>query len=469
MYKAGFVGFGEVNTPRDVVDAKCNEAKELLVKNGFKLVTTGSVTDDEKSTEAERAIRDLKGDDFDFLIVCLTGWIPSHTVIRVISEFKEKPMVLWGLAGNSKDGNCSNCSNSENGSNAINASNMRLATTAAQAGTTAIRKPMEDMGYKFKYIYDFPDAQPKIDEIITFAKAATTVAKLKKSKVGMMGYRDMRLYGTMFDGVSLKAKIGIEVEFFEMLEIVQRMKNIDENKVNQLIEKILKEWDFQKEPNPDSLNFGVKAFLALKEKIEEDGYDAISLIDVDGMKKLLNFPPSLIFMLIANEMKKYTIPENDTLGAVTQLITGYATGQISAYMEFYEFMPDRVLIGVPDYIPAEVIDGSLKVLPTSFGQLSEGVLNVSKVKTGKVTLARLGYSNNEYVMHIVTGTAVEPRGWEEVGWEAPAPQLPSLEVILDTPIDDFAQKVMGQHYIVTYGDNAGVLKDICKLMSIENM
>ena len=70
-------------------------------------------------------------------------------------------------------------------------------------------------------------------------------------------------------------------------------------------------------------------------------------------------------------------------------------------------------------------------------------------------------------MHIVTGEAVEPRNWEEVGWEQPSPQLPSLEIILDTPIDDFAQKVMSQHYIVTYGDNTEVLKDFCKLTGIE--
>ena len=174
-------------------------------------------------------------------------------------------------------------------------------------------------------------------------------------------------------------------------------------------------------------------------------------------------------MLIANEMKKYTVPENDALGAVTQLITGYATGQISAYMEFYEFMEDRVLIGVPDYVPKEVIDGPLKVLPTSFGKLSEGILNISKVKTGKVTLARLGYSGNDYMMHIITGTAVEPRSWEEIGWEPPAPQLPSLEVILDVGIDDFAQRVMSQHYIVTYGDNTKVLKDMCRLLDIKNI
>jgi hypothetical protein len=43
MYKAGFVGFGEVNTPRDMVDKKTNDTKQLLIKNGFKLVTTDSV------------------------------------------------------------------------------------------------------------------------------------------------------------------------------------------------------------------------------------------------------------------------------------------------------------------------------------------------------------------------------------------------------------------------------------------
>ncbi|NLA83823.1 MAG: hypothetical protein GX854_04695, partial [Clostridiales bacterium] len=67
----------------------------------------------------------------------------------------------------------------------------------------------------------------------------------------------------------------------------------------------------------------------------------------------------------------------------------------------------------------------------------------------------------------VTGEAVKPRSWEEVGWDQPSPQLPSIEVILDTPVDDFAQKVMCQHYIVTYGDNTAELKDLCKILNIE--
>ena len=163
MYKAGFVAFGEVNTPREVIEEKTVEAMQLLKENGFELVTTGSVTDDERGLEAQRAISDLKKEEFDFLIVCITGWIPSHTVIRVISEFKEKPMVLWGLAGKWINGG------------------KKLATTAGQAGTTALRKPMEDMGYRFKYVYDIPGSESNIQSIITFAKALRRYDKEARS------------------------------------------------------------------------------------------------------------------------------------------------------------------------------------------------------------------------------------------------------------------------------------------------
>ena len=59
---------------------------------------------------------------------------------------------------------------------------------------------------------------------------------------------------------------------------------------------------------------------------------------------------------------------------------------------------------------------------TSFG---EGLLNVSKVKTGAVTLVRLAQVDGELILHAVRGEAKTPETWEEAGWAPPAPQLPS--------------------------------------------
>lgn len=209
--------------------------------------------------------------------------------------------------------------------------------------------------------------------------------------------------------------------------------------------------------------------LALRGKIRERGYEALSLVDVDGVKKLLEFAPAGTFTLVHEEEDIPTIPENDTMGAVTQLMVRYLTGQIGAYMESCEFMENGVPMGVPDYVPTEIVDGPVRVMPTAFGEFGEGLLNVSEVKTGRVTLARLAYNGDCYAMHVITGEAVAPPAWEEAGWTPPAPQLPSLDVHLDEPIDVFAQTVLGQHYIISYGDNTAPLCDLFRLLEVAEL
>ena len=256
------------------------------------------------------------------------------------------------------------------------------------------------------------------------------------------------------------------MEFFEMLEMVQRSEQAKPEAVREVLERARKRWKFLKPADPSTMERGIRYYLALREKVLERGLQAVSLIDVDGMKKLLNFPPAMVFMLLSEDPGVCTIPENDCLGAVTQLVVRHLTGQIAAYLEFYEFMEDRVLAGVPDFVPAAVVEGEVRVLPSRFGLLGEGLLNVSRVKTGELTLCRLTHDRGGYALHAVTGRGVEPRRWEEAGWAPPAPQLPGLEVILDSPVEDFAQKVLSQHYILAYGNQLGPLADFCRLTGI---
>lgn len=445
MIKAAFVGFGEVNTPIDIIINKCKGAEDALKKEGLDLISVYPITDDYEEKDIKKAVDALKNKDFDVLICCVAGWIPSHAVIKVTEHFRHKPMVLWGLCG-WMEGD-------------------RLVTTADQAGTTALRKTFYDLGYNFKYIYDIIGLPTNSKKVYNFAVASAAAEKLRHVKSGMAGYRDMNLYGTLYDGGSLKRQIGPEIETFEMLEIEQRYQKVTEEAKQQVIDNVMSKWNFLKPANPDSMKKAAGYYLAIKSICDERGYKAISLKDVDGMKKLLGFPPAPIFMLLANEEGLCTIPENDSLGNITQLMVKYLTGQCAYYLEFYEFFTDRVLAGVPDYIPAEATDGEITVMPAAFGELSEGILNVSKVKTGKVTMCRLTYDDGIYYMHMVVGDGITPRKWEEAGWTQPAPQLPGLEVLLDD-VPDFAEKVMCQHYIISYGDNYDLIKGLCDILGI---
>ena len=406
------------------------------------------MADDPEGVHEERARRELANHDFDIVIVCIAGWIPSHSVLDVIAPLAHKPMVLWGLTGERVDG--------------------RLVTTADQAGTTALRGPMEELGFRFGYVYDTPDAPyAAAKRVAELCRAAAAADDLRTARVGMIGYRDMKLHSTLVDAIALRRVVGPEIEVVDTLEIAQRMERVDASEAARVEQTIRQEWRFDREPTSELLDPSIRLYLAVMEKVRERGYGAVSLIDVDGIKKLMGFTPAGALMLLADQGGLATIPENDGHGAVTQLIVRAVTGQAGAYLEFYEFMSDRILAGVPDYVPAAVVDGPVQVRLATFGELSEGVLNVSRVKAGRVTLCRLGMSGGRYRLHVMTGDAVTPAPWEEAGWAPPAPQLPGLEVIPDGGVGDFASKVLGQHYILAHGDQRRALSDLCELLGVE--
>ena len=448
MSKIAFLGFGEVNTPIDIIVKKCETALAELKKEGLDCIPVYPITDDSEEKDIRKTVDRLRGEEFDALVVCIAGWIPTHAVVKITEHYRHKPMVLWGLCGWTEGD--------------------RLITTADQAGTSAIRKTFYDLGYNFKYVYDIIGLPSRTAKVAGFCRAASAAKKLRHAKCGMAGYRDMNLYGTLYDGASLKREIGPEIETFEMLEVHQRYERITEEEKQEVIDKCMSKWSFLSPADHEGMKKAAGYYLAIKAIADERGYDAVSLKDVDGWKKLLGFPPAPILMLLSDEAHLATIPENDSLGNITQLIIKYLTGQCAFYLEFYEFFEDRVLAGVPDYVPAEVTDGGVTVMPAAFGELSEGILNVSRVKTGTVTLARLTAVDGKYYMHTVVGEARTPRKWEEAGWTQPAPQLPGLEIMLpDT--EYFCENVMCQHYIVSYGDNSEAIKDLCDILGIETI
>lgn len=166
-----------------------------------------------------------------------------------------------------------------------------------------------------------------------------------------------------------------------MLEMVQNLEKLDAEKVREGIRFVKENWVFKRPCDDSVIEKGVRYALAVGMKIEERGYEAVSLIDVDGMKKLLGFPPAMVFMLLEHYYGVQTIPENDIMGAATQLILKYLSGQTIPYLEYYEFFEDSMIAGVPDFVPKAATLGDVTVLPAAFGLLNASLLNVSQVKT----------------------------------------------------------------------------------------
>ncbi len=53
--KAGFVGFGEINTPRELIRRLCREARAQLPAAEFEIIETVPVSDDPAGRDVRRA------------------------------------------------------------------------------------------------------------------------------------------------------------------------------------------------------------------------------------------------------------------------------------------------------------------------------------------------------------------------------------------------------------------------------
>ena len=74
--KIGFIGFGEVNTPIELLISNVNDAKERLAHNGIEVTYGELVTDDLDKHGSDEAIERLSCSSLDVLILFVAVWIP---------------------------------------------------------------------------------------------------------------------------------------------------------------------------------------------------------------------------------------------------------------------------------------------------------------------------------------------------------------------------------------------------------
>lgn len=90
-----------------------------------------------------------------------------------------------------------------------------------------------------------------------------------------------------------------------------------ESAKKKVLKNCISKWKFLKEAGETILLKGAGYYIVIKEIVDKRKYEAISLKDVNGMKKLLEFTPVIVFMLISNETGICTIPEKESLSCIT--------------------------------------------------------------------------------------------------------------------------------------------------------
>ncbi len=441
--RAGYVSLGtEFYTP-DRLHAITADAERQLCAAGIELVRTDPVF---ALGQEERAIRELKAQSWDFLIVNVINWIDPRAATRILYEFRSEPILLYSKGGFTEGDT--------------------LISPAAGAGSTALRFPMERWGIKFKYLFNAPDQPMDLPGIIQFGRAARAMKQLRSARVGIVGFNDMGLYTTGFNVTSLRGATGVEVESFDMLTLERRMNELDSQLVRAEIARITSEWEYPLgKPSAEVVEKSVRLYLATVAICQEKNFSAISYKCVEGLPAHLGVVHSVPSALVATAGYPY-VDEDDVGNLVTELMLKYLSDDTVTFLEHYEHHPEWILLGVDGFVPMQMIQGK-PMVKTISTVLLQGLVFCSRMKTGRMTCACLSEDNAGYRMHIVTGEGKEPPQWVEMG--VPLPSWPSVKFYPDSTVRSILDHVQSQHFAVVYGDYRAELQDLCGLLGIRTI
>ena len=445
MLKAVVLSLGDGMYPRDFLDEAIESVWAALENMDAEIAAKYVIMNDADGIQAER---DLKGREVDLIIAHFVSWHITPYVMHVLKHFRETPVLVWGAGGRTVDG--------------------KLFSPAAAAGITALVPLLREMGYKYKVICDAPDSPPRSNEALSFARAVGAAKKVRGARVGLIGYADMGLYTCAYDKTLVFDKLGIDIEDYFAYEITDRMGAAPDGEIRAIIGNIKKNMEFENEIADAALEKTARLYYAMRFQSDARQLNAISIKCVNGVTGFMGFNPCLAQSLLASKDLS-VICECDAYGLLTNVILTALTGQASAFMENYEAFDDAVLVGVCGFIPKDFVEGRERIRSANLGEANKGISNVSGVKTGTVTFGRLYQSEGRFKMFVSKGEARKSPKWTELGWGEPTPRFPSFLLAPGMPVQEYLEKVPGQHIVMVYGDWLSDLKQLCGLLNIETV
>lgn len=364
------------------------------------------------------------------IIIILSGWAQSPPILRVINNCKNIPVYVLGLAGYY----------TEEG----------LIAPSAAAGSSLLKYSLNNLEYKFHIDVQKISEEININKLSDFTCAAAAFRNLKDIKIASIGYACSNLPPFMYDGNLIKKIMGIEVENIDLIEISEKIKTIKKSEIKDYKEKFINEFEFSGNIPESEINTQAEFFIAIEKIVDEGNYKAITMKCGSGTGKYFKFTPCMVLSSIGSKID--AICECDVHNLVLQVVLSEMSAGKSMFLEFFEFYRESILMASCGFAPYSICKIPKKAMAHDWGG-DGGIMNISDLNEGTVTVSTLFSDEGRLKIHMVKGTGQNPEQFQEEGWTArKGPKIPSLEIKLGGDNDYFIENIKGPHYMVTYGD-----------------
>ncbi|MBA7624953.1 hypothetical protein ES703_32373 [subsurface metagenome] len=434
--KVGLITLSLPRERRDLAENFHLAAINSLKKAGLDVVPHKDIS--LSTEETVSAARELRDNGVDCLIYLIGTWVYPPMIVTATQEVR-MPFVLWAMAD---------------------------PQSFSLVGGGIVHGSLDEIGIKHKFVYGLPDDQEALKSIVSYARAAMVVNKLKGSNFGLIGGRSMGMYTAMVDMAQVKRIFGVEIEHVDQYQLWLLATQISDEKAREFYEKIKKEYG-RIEPPDEIMMKSIKLYMALKKIVHEKKFDFIGVKCQPEM--IDNYVSCCLGISLLNDDGIVTACEADINAALTmQIMHILADGPVLFADVNHIDMEQRVLRLVNCGAAATTLARDKKDvdwgLQYEYMGKKRGATTVFCCRKGKVTLARLSRVGGAYVMQIASGESFEQS--KEKFKEARG-KWPHAFIKLDGDPKEFLQNIRSNHLHMAYGNFKSELLDFCEILGIK--
>lgn len=333
--KVGLVGTSQLSFPgpKEKVYA---EIVEQMKKNADEMGFDLCVWEKQVIVEADakEAVAKMEAEKVDFLMVLNVSYSAGF-LVPYFYRIKNAVVGIWSIPEPTEGPVMFNSFCSNNMYQGINA------------------KYLKDYKIKAKWFYGMADDKRFQKRLSVTVKALQAIKKLKNSRVALIGGFAPGFYDLYFDERSVYSKLdGIYINrLHEYDEVIKRAEKITDNDMKLKLEELDKVPNADMSPYAEVLKksglkmannsfalrpFSVKMYLAYKQLVEENGYDAIAISCWPKFQDDYKYSVcSTIGML--NDDKIVSACEGDLMSAISMVALQEMSGDSTTLMDFSAF------------------------------------------------------------------------------------------------------------------------------------
>ena len=426
--------------PKELPSKRHEDYSHWMVESfpKIKIVKSGNIAANNQDIED---IADYFVKEAVDLIVLVIGAFTGDDLTSLLAERLGVPIILWTPHEPPFDGGRL----------------MANALVSATMNAAALHR----LGYKYHFIYgDYTESkiQAQITELIRVYDA---IKKLKRTYLGLLGYRPTGFYSSTFDETLIRQKFGIKMEEFDLKLILDKAERMDASKVAADIEIVKAMGEVRVIPESFLENHS-RLTLAIRELLAEHGFNALCIKCWPELGNLHYTPCGMISRLADEDFLIGC--ESDVDATLTMLIQKYLTGKTT-------FMTDLITIDEAENTAlfwhcgqaARSLKSEESALVVGNHPLAgQGVAFYTTLKPGVVTVARMSKIDGVYKLFVVKGEAIPT---EQVTPGA------MVKVRLEKPVNEVICRIASEgvphHYSLVWEDIAAEMELFARMLEIE--